>query len=393
MTFGLRGARRPRGKLARGMVSVPRDTLRLLAWAGIAAWLAVASPVLSGTTAGPWRFRSWLVFFLLFGAAFLTALRQLAKGGRGVPLLLALQGAAVVGMVALLCDGYEGTLLVLVAMILGLTAERRVGLAWIVVQSLALAAAIAYHWSPRPALLLFPPYLGFQLLAFFVLSSLARETRAREAVARSHAALEATQDLLAQSAQLAERLRISRELHDAVGHHLVALSLNLEAAIHRRGAAEEELATARSLARLVLTDLGEMVASLRHEGGVDLVPALALLARDIPRPKVHLEAPETLRLADPERAHALLRCSQEAITNAVKHSGAENLWLAVAREDGAAVLSARDDGRGADGFVPGHGLAGMRERLAALGGTLAIDPRPGAGFLLRLTLPLGEEAA
>ena len=375
------------------MVSVSRDTLRLLGWAGIAAWLAVGGPVLTGTVNEPWRFHAWLACFLLSGAAFLLAVRQLARGGRGVLLLLALQGAGVIGTVALLCHGYEGTLLVLAAMLLGATVGRRAGLAWIAVQTLALWGAIAFHWSERPAYLLTPPYLGFQILAFLVVSSLARETRGREALARSHAELEATQDLLAQSAQLAERLRISRELHDAVGHHLVALSLNLEAAIHRRGGADEELATARSLARLVLTDLGEMVAALRHEGGVDLAGALALLARDIPRPKVHLEAPETLRLADPERAHALLRCCQEAITNAVKHSGADNLWLAVARENGAAVLSARDDGRGAAGFVPGHGLAGMRERVAAFGGTLAIDPRPGAGFQLRLTLPLGEEAA
>jgi signal transduction histidine kinase len=373
-----------------------RETLRLLAWAGIAVWLAIGGPMLTGTVNEAWRFRAWLACYLVFGVAFLASVRQLGRGGRGVPLLLAIQGAAVVGTVALLCHGYEGTLLVLVAMLLGATVGRRAGLLWITVQTLALAAGIAFHWSQRPAFLLTPPYFGFQVLAFLVLSSLARETRGREELARSHAELTATQDLLAQSARLAERLRISRELHDAVGHHLVALSLNLEAAIHRHGPADEELATARSLARLVLTDLGEMVATMRREGGVDLRPALALLARDIPRPRVHLEAPAALTLTDPERAHALLRCCQEAITNAVKHSGAENLWLAVARENGAAVLQARDDGRGAQGFVlgqgPGHGLAGMRERLAPFGGTLAIDPRPGAGFCLTLTLPLGEGA-
>lgn len=373
------------------MTALPRDTLRLLAWAGIAAWLAVGSPVLAGGSLQSGRFRLWLVSFLLFGAAFLATVRQLARGGAGVRWLLAFQVAAVLGLVLTLCQGFEGTLLVLVAMVLGLTAPRRTGLAWILVQSLALTAAVAYHWSPRPALLLAPPYLGFQLLAFFVLSSLGRETRAREALARSHAELEATQDLLGESARLAERLRISRELHDAVGHHLVALSLNLEAALHRHGTDDEELATARSLARLVLTDLGEMVATLRHEGGVDLARAFGLLARDIPRPRVHLEAPASFRLADPERAHALLRCCQEAITNAVKHSGAENLWLSVAREDGVAVLSAHDDGRGAAAFEPGHGLAGMRERLAAFGGTLTAEPRPGAGFRLTVRLPLPEE--
>jgi len=90
------------------------------------------------------------------------------------------------------------------------------------VQSAALAGAVAYHWTPRAALLLAPPYLAFQLLAFFVADVLAREARAREE-------LRAAQARLAETTRLAERLRISRELHDAVGHHLTALRLNLEA--------------------------------------------------------------------------------------------------------------------------------------------------------------------
>ena len=96
---------------------------------------------------------------------------------------------------------------------------------------------------------------------------------------------------------------------------------------------------------------------------------------------------EPLTLDDPERAHVLLRCTQEIITNAVRHAGARNLWIDARRVDGAIGIEARDDGTGADMLVPGHGLRGMRERLAQHGGDLQVDCRPGEGFRLRLHLP------
>jgi signal transduction histidine kinase len=107
----------------------------------------------------------------------------------------------------------------------------------------------------------------------------------------------------------------------------------------------------------------------------------------IPRPIVHLELPEPLCVEDPGRAHALFRCAQEAITNAVRHAEAENLWIEVSEAGGTIALRARDDGRGAADVRVGNGLSGIRERLEALGGRFEVDARPGEGWTLRAFVP------
>jgi signal transduction histidine kinase len=245
--------------------------------------------------------------------------------------------------------------------------------------------AMSQHWALRPAVLYTPPYLGFQLLAFLLVELLGREARARADLARTHAELLSTRELLAESARLGERLRIARELHDAMGHHLAGLSLNLEA-LAQGAAPAPPLETARSLTRRLLDDVESVVDTLGRDRGVDLSLALRALASEIPRPRVHVEA-EGVALPDPERAHALLRCCQEIVTNAVKHADAQNLWIAIRMRDGGVELLARDDGGGASRLGDGQGLSGMRRRLEEMGGALDLETRPGEGFQVRATLP------
>jgi signal transduction histidine kinase len=373
--------------------------LSSLRWAGLGAWLLVGAPILLGDE--PQRPRAglgWAIAFAAFGICFAAGVGR-ALGRRPgsppwIPLaLMTLQLGAVVAMILLLCDGFEGTLLVLIAIQLAGVVELVPGMVWIAGQSLILAAAITIHWSPGPALSLTPPYLGFQLLAFFVVRSLRGESAARRELALALGELRATQALLADGARAAERLRIARELHDALGHHLVILGLHLEAALQSAGEpALAEVRAARTLGRLLLTDLGEVVSAQRRdsceggEGGVDLGRALADLVREIPWPRVHLEVGGTVEVADPAVAHALLRCAQEMVTNAVKHSGAANLWLRLAGEDGVLVLAARDDGAGAPELREGNGLRGLRERLSALGGELRIAGAA-PGFPVEASVP------
>jgi signal transduction histidine kinase len=362
--------------------------LRLLRWGGLAAWLGVGLPIwLQLDQTKPGAFAGWLAAWLLFAAA-LWVTTGGGRDGLGLP-LLAFQAAAVMVMVLLLCDGFEGTLLVLVAMQLAPRLPRRTGLLWIAIQSLLLGTAIAVHWSLRPALMLAPPYLGFQILAFLAVEALDRE-------ARANAELRAARDLLAHGSRLAERLRIARELHDAVGHRLVALSLNLERAGHQAGDAgetvKEPIAMARSLARRLLTDIGEIVDTLGRTERLDLRRSLEGMIEEIPRPRVHLSLPADLAVEDPELAHLLLRCCQEIVTNAAKHAQAENLWVDVVRAEGTIEVRARDDGRGAAEVAAGRGLAGMRERLERAGGRLEVATRPGMGFTVAALVPLRRSA-
>ena len=206
---------------------------------------------------------------------------------------------------------------------------------------------------------------------------------------RLNAELRATRALLAESARVNERTRISRELHDLLGHHLTALSLNLEVAGHLvEGRAQEHVNQAHTLARLLLSDVREAVSRLRTDDAIDMAATLLPLADHVAGLRIHMDMPCPFLLDDPERAHVLLRCTQEIITNAVRHAGAAELRLQYAYDDSGVRVQASDDGRGAESPVAGNGLRGMRERLAAYGGRVDIATRPGEGFLLDIRLPL-----
>jgi signal transduction histidine kinase len=107
------------------------------------------------------------------------------------------------------------------------------------------------------------------------------------------------------------------------------------------------------------------------------------LVEGVLRPQVHLVLPARLTDIEPGMCQVLLRCVQEIVTNAIKHSAANNLWIEVRRENDAVILEAHDDGQGAPVVSPGFGLRGMRDRLAARGGKLDFDGTGGDGFRLR----------
>ena len=351
---------------------------RILTPAGLVVWLLVCAPVVLHGGLDPRRYAAWLAVAVLFAAAFTGATRKAQPKLRAIP-LMAVQTGCVVAMVLLLCDGFEGALLVLVALQLGGHASRRFGVAWVIVQTALLTVAIAVHWSLRPALLLTPPYLGFELLAYFVADVVARDSAARH--------------LVEENSRLAERVRIARELHDTVGNRLTALSLNLEAAARlAQGSAVEPVSAAQSLVKLALRDVRGVVEELRECDRIDLGQALKTLASEMPHPRVHLTAPDTICRDDAEGALTLLRCTQEILTNAARHAGAENVWIDLMRANGVIELRARDDGRGASEVHPGNGLRGMRERLERCGGRLELSTRPGEGFEVRAVLPLQRGA-
>jgi signal transduction histidine kinase len=274
-------------------------------------------------------------------------------------------------------------------------------MAWLIASNLATVPVFvnALDFPPMIGVLQSLLYLGFSSFVFVTALVARQQAEAREEQRRLNAELRATRALLGESVRVNERTRISRELHDLLGHHLTALSLNLEVASHLapEGRAREHVQQAHTLAKLLLTDVREAVSQLREGGAIDLAAALTPLSENVPAIDIHMDIETPLTLDDPERAHVLLRCTQEIITNTVRHAHAHNLWIHARREGGNIVVDARDDGRGADALVAGNGLRGMRERLIQHGGDLSIEtqprPHPEAGFRLRLTLPASATLA
>jgi hypothetical protein len=154
---------------------------RLIGTIALVTWLLVALPVLLYHMPDGSMSWQWIAVYLSFGMLFALDLR------RPRLLLLALASAAALYLVVLRCNGYEGALLALVAMQLGTRVRPMSGIAWILGQTALLGIADAITFNPHAARLLLPPYLGLQLVAFFVFDAMAREVAARTALAASNA--------------------------------------------------------------------------------------------------------------------------------------------------------------------------------------------------------------
>jgi signal transduction histidine kinase len=234
---------------------------------------------------------------------------------------------------------------------------------------------------------------GFQVFAAASSILAISEGRARTRLARVNAELTATRELLAEGSRAAERLRISRDLHDTLGHHLTALSLQLDVASRMtEGKAGEHVQQAHAITKLLLSDVRDVVSSLRESGRLNLAESIRALAIQPIDAKVHLDLPETLIVEDAERAETLLRAVQEVLTNTARHARASNLWIQLEPANGGIMLHTRDDGRGTSAVSLGNGLTGMRERFEEHGGRVDVRSGDGGGFEVRAFLPLPSSA-
>ncbi len=378
---------------------------RFLRAAGISAWVLSGVPavlmVLSRfefegetLTLSPGKFAIWAAAAVAFAAAFWMTSGEAGseRPARASVALLGVQTVTALVMYEIVCTGLETMLLVVVAAQLGLFVRLPVGALWVLLQTCALAWLGVVHWgvvrSVGWALLIALPVA---VLAMFASYFAASQARARHALARTNAELKATREILAESRQMADRARISRELHDLLGHHLTALSLSLEAARHlSEGDARQQVERSQELTKLLLSDVREAVRGIRGEAAVDMHRVLAPLIVDIERPRLHLEVPEAFTVSDAERAQALVRCVQEIVTNTVRHARAENLWIEISEDETGIRVVGRDDGQGAGSIRPGQGLTGMRERLSSLGGSVEYESPAGGGFRVRALIPLPD---
>jgi signal transduction histidine kinase len=359
--------------------------------AALAVWLAVGWPVIQALIAGSGIRGSqvsglWLLPFAIFVTAALGAIIMKLRPKLQWTLLV-VQLAAVVAMAIVVNWAMMAMFLIIIAWQAAMMTSPFRALSWVLFQTLLLLAVLAVVPNPDTCWVHWMAF-GLQLGVLFTASALRREAETARALARAQA-------VIAITARDAERLRISRELHDAWGHELTALGLQLEIASHvsEPGRAQDHVMKAKGLARDLLGKVRDVVSTLREGERCDLNDALAALARSVPTPAIHVDISPGVRVG-PEQAHALMRCAQEAVTNAVRHAQAANLWLQVTADGEGVRLVARNDGKARPVVSsPGSGLLGMRERLEHLGGKLAVRTGADFGFTVDAWLPSGAPRA
>lgn len=207
-----------------------------------------------------------------------------------------------------------------------------------------------------------------------------------------------------ESAREQERTRIAREIHDELGHALTVLKMDVAWVAARFGSEPEALAErTRSMSSLIDRTIGtvraiatELRPSLLDDLG--LLAAIEWEAAEFERRtgiRTRVAGPDRPPALDDERATAVFRIVQEALTNVARHAHAGSVAVRLESGPEGVVLEVRDDGRGvtaAEVAASGSlGIIGMRERARAAGGRMTLEGKPGGGTRLRVTLPPGGE--
>ena len=307
--------------------------------------------------------------------------------GTGVPLLAALDhdlwDAQFVGYpVATFCALYALAVW---------TPPRRFALGLALVMAVWLAFSVRGGEFPNDG-------VGFAVVTAIVMLLVRRVVGERE---RRAQLAERERDVAAREAVVEERARIARELHDAIAHNVSMMVVQAGAERRvidpERGSTREVLATIERIGRDALTELRRLVGMLRSPSADELAPQPGL--GDLPTLVAQVGAaglPVELELQGEPRELPVgiqlsaYRIVQEALTNALKHAGEAHAVVQVRYGADSLELEIVDDGPGGQVRVAsgGHGLAGMRERVALYGGRLDTGRRPSGGFAVRVLLPV-----
>jgi signal transduction histidine kinase len=272
-------------------------------------------------------------------------------------------------------------------------------------------AGTAALWGPLTAYRLLTmhsllPSLAESAMYTLLLFLVGRTMYTRRAYAEAQRcraeAAEASQETTTARAVAEERRRIAQELHDVVAHHISVMSI-LSSGARRTltrdpKAADEALATIEETGRTVLREMRNLLQVLRQDHnqedplhpqpGISAIAGLVDQVRETGL-EVNFTCEQHLDDLGPGLALTVYRIVQESLTNAIKHAGPATATVAIHYDGKIITIEVSDNGRGPQpgNTRPGHGLIGMRERVAVFGGTLRVGPRPGGGYRMVATIP------
>ena len=375
------------------------------AWLALVIDAAIVVTVATITEWNTWAFRTvpgpkWLTAAL----PLLIALPLLWRRER--PLLAAsLVVAGIVGQAVVSGNSAEGLELIIAAGVAAYSvaaySERRraqVGLAVLVVGYTIYALEDRNIRSGRTSELWAGAFFGVALLAAWLIGIFVHSGRERTTLQR----LAAERERAAEDAVTEERSRLARELHDIVSHNLSVVVLQAGGARAQGDGApagtlekierssREALVEMRRLLGVLREDDADRTTALTPQPGIDQLQALAASMEAAGLP-VELTVDGTHDDLPPALELSVYRIVQEALTNTLKHAGPTYAHVQIRRHERTVTIDVVDGGGGGANrghAGGGHGLVGMRERVALFGGELTAAPRPEGGFAVHATLPL-----
>ena len=261
-----------------------------------------------------------------------------------------------------------------------------------VLAALPLGLIHTFYWQDSDAWLLAALFWTFNFFAMMMSNVAINEKLAREKSDELNRQLTSTQQLVRQAGQQDERLRIARNIHDVLGHHLTALTINLQvASLKAKGAGQDEVKAhvdqCHSLAKLLLSDVREAVSEIRENAALDWQQAVSALFTGLPRPRLQLSIADNVKVEDVRTADILLRCVQESLTNTIKHSQSAQFYVRLSKHKNSYLLTLQDEQSVTEKTIKqGNGLTGMAERVVQSGGVMKYGFNS-QGFLIDILLP------
>jgi signal transduction histidine kinase len=249
------------------------------------------------------------------------------------------------------------------------------------------------YWGDKYAIVSTGLFWTFNLFAIIMVNATAKEKQAREKAEQMNIELKSSHQLLQQATKQAERTRIARNIHDLLGHHLTALTINLQVASRQFEANSENKQSIKknidqchALAKLLLSDVREAVSDIRHKSKIDLATTLLAITENVPGLAISLNIDQTISL-EFSLTESVVRIVQESITNTLKHSHADKMSINIQHHQDFLHISIEDNGKATKHWQHGNGMSGISERIQALKGSINFESTS-AGFSTTAKIPV-----
>lgn len=263
---------------------------------------------------------------------------------------------------------------------------------------LALPLFLVYHfyWHIEGAFMTAILFWTFNIFSLVMVNTSIRERDARLEAEMTSRKLEATQSLLNEAVKQSERVRIARNIHDLLGHHLTALTINLQVASRKsEGEVKDSIDQCHQLAKLLLSDVREAVSDIREKSTLDIKTSIKSMVDKLPQLQVEITIDEHMHIDDIQIADAILKTIQESITNTLKHAKGSRIIIHIHHElressnNKQICVNIKSDGNQPKEIKQGNGLHGIKERLCAINGTANFMIKDNS-FNTQLTIPVNQ---